>query len=174
VTPQAKASPRPPEVLLFVSYSHKDDYWMQGLMPLLKFPGVRVKPWNDKEIRPGVRWDSEIKDALAKMDVFIPLLSVNFAVSHYIGTVECRIAKKRHDGNEIEVIPVLIGDPGDDECAWLMALQRVPPGEKSWAEVLRDFQHYDFALAPIRKGIEAVVERARKRRKQVARGLTPE
>jgi hypothetical protein len=57
-----QAPTRPAEVLLFVSYSHKDDYWMQALMPLLKFPGVRVKPWNDKEIRPGVRWDKEIKE----------------------------------------------------------------------------------------------------------------
>jgi hypothetical protein len=107
--------------------------------------------------------DKEIKDALAKMDVFIPLVSVNFAVSHYIRTVECRIAKKRHDHDEIEVVPVLVDDPGKDECAWLMALQRVPPGEKSWAEVLYDFQQYDRALAPIRDGIKPVVERARKR-----------
>jgi hypothetical protein len=47
---------------------------------------------------------------------------------------------------------------------WLMALQRVPPGEKSWVEMLHDFQKYDRALAPIRDGIKAVVERARKRR----------
>jgi hypothetical protein len=40
----------------------------------------------------------------------------------------------------------------------------VPPGEKSWAEVLHDFQQYDRALAPIRDGIKAVVVRARKRR----------
>ena len=144
--------------------SWRDKISSVALMPLLKFPGVRVKPWNDREIRPGVRWDKEIKDALAKMDVFIPLVSVHFAVSHYIGTVECRIAKKRHDHDEIEVVPVLVGDPGKDECAWLMALQRVPPGEKSWAEVLHDFQQYDRALAPIRDGIKAVVERARKRR----------
>ena len=78
--------------------------------------------------------------------------------------MECRIAKKRHDNDEIEVVPVLVGDPGKDECAWLMALQRVPPGKKSWAEVLHDFQLYDLALAPIRDGIKAVVERARKRR----------
>src|SRR6266481_4051120 len=110
--------------------SWRDKISSVALMPLLKFPGVRVKPWNDREIRPGVRWDKEIKDALAKMDVFIPLVSVHFAVSHYIGTVECRIAKKRHDHDEIEVVPVLVGDPGQDECAWLMALQRVPPGEK--------------------------------------------
>ena len=166
---QVKAPAQPAEVWLFVSYSHKDDYWMQALMPLLKFPGTRVKPWNDKEIRPGVRWDKEIKNALAKMDVYIPLISVNFAVSHYIGTMECRIAKKRHDNDEIEVVPVLVGDPGKDECAWLMALQRVPPGEKSWAEVLREFREHDFALTPIRDGIKAVVERARKRRKQGTR-----
>ena len=97
-----EAPPRPAEVLLFVSYSHKDDYWMQALMPLLKFPGVRVKLWNDKEIRPGVRWDKEIKDTLDEMHVFIPLVSVNFAVSDYIGTVECQIAKKRLDNDEIE------------------------------------------------------------------------
>jgi hypothetical protein len=61
-------------------------------------------------------------------------------------------------------MPVLVGDPGKDECAWLMALRRVPPGKKSWEEVLHDFQQYDCALAPIRDGIKAVVERARKRR----------
>jgi hypothetical protein len=130
VSRQAKAPARSAEVWLFVSYSHKDDYWMQALMPLLKFPGVRAKTWNDKEIRPGVRWDKEIKDALAKMDVFVPLVSVNFAVSHYIGTVECRIAKKRHEGDEIEVVPVLVGHPGKNECAWLMALSAPAPRGK--------------------------------------------
>jgi hypothetical protein len=54
---------------------------MQALMPLLKLPGGRVKPRNDKEIRPGKRWDKEIKDALDEVHVFIPLVSVNFAVS---------------------------------------------------------------------------------------------
>jgi hypothetical protein len=48
-----------------------------------------------------------------------------------------------------------------------MELQRVPPGEKSWAEVKRDFREYDFALKPIRNGIKAVVERAWERRRQV-------
>jgi hypothetical protein len=154
------------EVRLFVSYSHKDDYWMQSLMPLLRFPGVRVRPWNDKEIRAGVRWDQEIMQALTEMDVFIPLVSVNFAVSRYIGTVECPIAKMRHENEEIEVVPVLVHDPGKDECGWLMNLQRVPPGDQSWAEVLRGFKEHDMALTPIRDGIRTVVERARKRRRK--------
>ena len=153
-----------PAVRVFVSYSHRDDYWMQALMPLLRFPGVNVKPWNDKEIRPGLRWDEEIKGALAEMDVFIPLISVNFAVSNYIHKVECPIAKRRHEKEEIEIVPVLVHHPGKDDCVWLMELQRVPPGAESWAEVLHAFKEHDMALTPIRDGIKAVVERARQRK----------
>jgi hypothetical protein len=149
---------------VFVSYSHKDSVWMERLMPLLRFPGVRVRRWNDKEIKPGLRWDNEIKAALGNMDVFIPLISVNFAVSEYISKVESTIARQRHKNGEIEVVPVLLHDPGKDECAWLMKLQRVPPGEKSWAEVFHDFQQFDMALTPIREGIKVVVERARTRK----------
>ena len=151
-------------VRVFVSYSHKDAYWMDALMPMLRFQNVSVKPWNDKEIKPGLRWDKEIKDALAEMDVFIPLVSVNFAVSKYISKVESVIARQRYDNGEIEVVPVLVHDPGKKECAWLMKLQRVPPGPKSWAEVLRDFQQFDLALTPIRDGIKVVLERAHTRK----------
>ena len=153
-------------VRVFVSYSHRDAYWMDALMPLLRFPGagLRVKSWNDKEIKPGLRWDKEIKDALAEMDVFIPLVSVRFAVSDYIGKVESPIAKERHGNGEIEVLPVLVHHPGEHDCGWLLKLQRVPPGAKSWAEVLWEFQQFDMALTPIRDGIRAVVERARARK----------
>ena len=151
-------------VNLFVSYAHEDSFWMQRLIPLLRFPGVNVRPWNDKEIEPGQRWDTEIKAALAEMDVFIPLVSVNFAVSRYINKVEYPTAKQRHTAKEIEVAPVIIDTPGKGECAWLMKLQRLPPDAKSWAQVLHEFPHHDRALAPIRDGIKAVVERARARK----------
>src|SRR5436305_1352123 len=64
VTRKTMPSVTSKEVRVFVSYSHKDSYWMDALMPLLRFSGVAVRPWNDKEIKPGVRWDEEIKDAL--------------------------------------------------------------------------------------------------------------
>lgn len=154
----------PDAVRIFVSYSHKDAYWMDSLMPLLRFPGVRVKPWSDKEIKPGQRWDKQIKDALAEMDVFIPLVSVHFAVSKYISKVESPIAKKRFGKGEIEVLPVLVDHPADGDCKWLLSLQRVPPGGNSWAEVLREFQLHNMALRPIRNGIKDVVKRARARK----------
>lgn len=159
-----KIPPGDKTVRVFVSYSHKDAYWMDALMPLLRFTGVRVKPWSDKEIKPGLRWDKEIKDALAEMDVFIPLVSVHFAVSEYISKVESPIAEERYQKDEIEVLPVLVQHPADGDCEWLLKLQRVPPGSDSWAEMFRAFQHCDLALTPIRNAIKAVVERARKRK----------
>lgn len=159
-----KSPPARPEVCIFVSYSHRDLFWMQKLMPLLTFPGVKAKAWNDEKIRAGMPWDKEIKDALAEMDVFVPLVSVHFALSNYIGKVESPIAKKRHGSGEIEVAPVLVDHPGREECAWLMRLQRVPPGAKSWVQVFEEFEHYDKALAPIREGIREVVDRARQRK----------
>ena len=152
-------------VRLFVSYSHNDAYWIRNLMPLLSFRGVYVRPWSDENIEAGTTWDEEIRRELAEMHVFIPLVSVHFAASRYIRTVECPIAKKRHKNGEIEVVPVLVHHPGKGECGWLMALQCMPPGEQSWAEVVRGFQLHDMALAPIRDGIRDVVKRARARRK---------
>lgn len=154
------------EVRLFVSYSHKDEFWMQALMPLLKFPQVQVRPWNDKELQPGVRWDVEIKKALAEMDIFVALVSVNFAVSNYIATVEGPAAQERSEKGEIEVVPVLIHDPDQEECKWLTAFQRVPPGAKSWVDFRKENSEYDEALAPIRNGIKAVVQRVLDRRRQ--------
>ena len=152
-----------PVVRLFVSYAHNDSFWMQSLLPLLRFDGVQVKPWTDKDIRTGVRWDEEIKRELNEMHVFIPLVSVHFAVSKYINEVECEIARKRLENREIEVVPIYVAFPGEDELEWLMRLQRVPPGDKSWAETYREFKEHDLALAPIRDGIKKVVERARRR-----------
>lgn len=96
------------------------------------------------------------------MHVFVPLVSVHFGVSKYINAVECPIARTRLGRKEIEVIPIYGGKPSGNECDWLMELQRLPPGDKSWAESYREFQQYDFALAPIRDGLGQVIERARK------------
>lgn len=153
---------KPPLVRIFVSYAHKDDYWMQRLMPLLKFPGVLIKPWSDKKIPAGVRWHDEIQRELEQMDVFVALVSPHFCVSSYIQKDECPVAKRRLKDKEIEVVPVYLAPPGGTECKWLMDLQRVPP-DKSWAESFREFREFDLSLAPIRDGIGAAVKRARAR-----------
>lgn len=159
-------------VSVFVVCSHKDTYFLDALVPLLMgVPGAQVKPRSDKDIMQGQRLDLEIKEALAEMDVFIPLVSVNFAASEYINKVESPVAKQRFENGEIEVLPVLIHKPAKYHCEWLMKLDRVPPGKLSWAEVLNEFPHHDMALAPICDGFYEVVERAKNRINLKFKGL---
>jgi hypothetical protein len=150
-------------VRVFVSYSHADLVWMQRLAPLFEgMPRTRVETWNDKEIRPGERWDKEIKDALGAMDVFVALVSANFGVSPYIRAVELAEAKKRHRTDRIEVLPVLLGEPASGDCDWLRDFQWVPP--EGWATLRMGFPDYDRGIKPIREGIKDVIERARRRK----------
>jgi hypothetical protein len=153
-----------PPVNVFVSYSHEDTFWMERLLPLLYFRGVCVDKFTDKEIKPGKRWDKDIKDALARMDIFLPLLSVGFAASRYISKIEDPIARRRHKHGEIEVLPILIHDPGKGECRWMRGLQWVPPGALSWAEIHRNNPDHDIARADIRDGIREVVKRVQSRK----------
>jgi hypothetical protein len=86
--------------------SHKDDFWMQSLMPVLKIPGTLAKPWNDKEIRPGMRWDKEIKDAMRWL--FCPRLDLavscrRFFWLSYSNHVIVSIYVPRRSGQALEL-----------------------------------------------------------------------
>jgi hypothetical protein len=59
-------------------------------------PALRVKanvdtlqPWHDTELRPGDRWDKEIRGELGQMDIFLCLVSFEFLASDY--NQECGI-----------------------------------------------------------------------------------
>lgn len=146
-------------VRIFVSYSHKDSFWQQLLMPMLKFKDVDVKAWTDKDIEPGTVSHDEIQRALAEMDIFLPLVSQNFANPGYITEHECPIAKQRYAKKEIEVLPVLIHRPDPDDCDWILKLQYLPESGRSWALIRKEYAEHDLAMKPIREGVRKVVAR---------------
>lgn len=71
---------------IFVSYSHKDKIWLDKIMihlkPLIRNEKIRV--WNDNQIRPGSKWEDEIKNAIDESRVALLLVSANFLNSDYI------------------------------------------------------------------------------------------
>ncbi len=76
--------------LCFISYSHKDEEWLEKLLTMLA-PLVRAKKlkiWTDKEIQAGDKWLDEIKQALSRAKIAVLLVSKNFLASDFIANNE--------------------------------------------------------------------------------------
>src|SRR5215469_12218804 len=84
-----------PRDYIFVSYSHKDEEWLEKLRIFLKpfswgqshkTPGGRL--WADPYIQAGERWQREIGDALARTRIAVLLVSPDFLASDFIKSDE--------------------------------------------------------------------------------------
>jgi hypothetical protein len=75
---------------VFISYSHKDQPWLDRLQTMLK-PLVRsgaISVWAEPSIQPGDRWKEELQKALASTKVAVLLVSENFLGSDFIAREE--------------------------------------------------------------------------------------
>ena len=71
-----------------------------------------ITQWHDGLIEPGMRWKDEIEDNLARMDVFVGLLTNAFLVSDFIETVELKAARARlaEQGRDFIFVLILVDD----------------------------------------------------------------
>jgi len=161
MTPLASRRKRKP-VELFVSYSHSDGIWLERLRPVLKFNHCRdrIFAWNDQEMKAGDRWDREIRAALERMDVFVPLVSFELLASDYVKTVELRRALARGRKNKIEIVPVLLF-PMDlrRECPQLSEFNPLPGWGECWMAYEQKTGYYQAAHKPIREGLREAIEK---------------
>jgi len=99
---------------VFVSYSHKDDDYLQELgthLSLLVRQKI-IEHWTDHRIEPGADWFEEINGQLAAADVILLLVSADFLDSDYVWK-ELDRALERHCAGEAKVIPIIIR-----HCEW--------------------------------------------------------
>lgn len=75
---------------VFVSYSHRDQAWLERVQVHLKplARDGRLDLWDDTRIKGGDRWPGEIKEALARADVAVLLISADFFHSDFIANKE--------------------------------------------------------------------------------------
>ena len=109
-----------PRSKLFISYSHRDDDWLQRLtlhLAQLERRGI-VHVWSDTQIRVGDRWETEIEDALTESRAAVLMVSPTFLASPYIWEQELpRILKHASEGGML-IFPLIV-----KPCAW-----RISPG----------------------------------------------
>lgn len=94
----------------FISYSHKDESYLQRLlvhlMPLSR--QSRLDLWVDKRIKVGDKWRDEIQTALARSSIAILLISADFMASDFIVENELAplLTAAEHRGTRI--LPLIV------------------------------------------------------------------
>lgn len=121
----------PPGLKFFISYSHKDEEFKEGLRS--HFIGMidnkTIKAWDGREILPGEDWDYEIKKKLEEANVILFLVSSDFMNSDYIKDVEIKHALERYERKEVKIVPVIVR-PCDFDSLPLNKHLAVPTGRK--------------------------------------------
>jgi TIR domain-containing protein len=111
---------------IFISYSHKDEEWLERLQLNLKpfLRGSSVVAWDDKKIRPGADWKAEIDKALAATKIAVLLVSADFLASDFICQEELPYLLKAADERQVDVIPISVRP-----SAW----ETAPFSKRQWA-----------------------------------------
>ncbi len=107
-------------VALFISYSHKDENFLEEL--LLDLKGLQddgyIEAWYDGKILAGDEIDPEVESHLDEAHVILLLISRRFLGSSYIKEKEFPRAMERHKAGEAQVIPIILKDAPWDISPW--------------------------------------------------------
>jgi internalin A len=127
-----KSNKRPLRV--FLSYSQKDrkkHAIFRNNLIALQSDGY-ITFWDDPNIQPDMEWRDEIDRELEAMDIFIGLLTTNFAASNFIQRVEFRRAMERREDQEKPAkMWLILVDDRRIQGTKVEGIQVVKPGGKS-------------------------------------------
>ena len=147
--------------LLFISYAHKDEEWLDVVIPHLTDLSVedRLSIWSDVEgIEAGDNWKEKIDQALERADVAVLLLSADFLASKFIRKVELPHLFKRKEAGDIKrIIPIVVR-----RCKWeslgeIEEIQVRPKGALPLSS-FKDLDERDGVLSEIGQEIQRYVE----------------
>ncbi|ENO91039.1 response regulator receiver protein [Thauera sp. 28] len=145
---------------LFYSYAHEDEKLrdeLDGHLALLRRKGV-IRPWHDRGIVPGQKWDEAIDTQLTHADLILLLVSMDFLNSDYIWGKELATAVARAERGDASVVPILLRAV-DIEDAPFAHLQGLPTDLRP----VTSWPNRDEAWTDVAKGIRRTVEKIQQR-----------
>jgi predicted ATPase len=95
---------------VFISYSHKDQAWLERLQIMMK-PLVRagaILAWDDTTIHTGADWREQIQTALSTAKVGVTLVSPDFLASDFIAQVELPALLRAAADDGVQVCWILL------------------------------------------------------------------
>ncbi len=149
---------------LFYSYAHEDNALrdeLAGHLKIMERRGV-IRPWHDRCLTPGEKWDGKIHESLQAADLVLLLISSDFISSDYIWSQELDVAMKRHERGEASVIPVLLRAV-DIAGAPFEKLQGLPTDFRP----VTSWPNRDEAWTDVAKGIRKTVEHIQTKRPEL-------
>lgn len=149
---------------LFYSYAHEDNALrdeLSGHLKIMERRGV-IRPWHDRCLTPGEKWDGKIHESLQAADLVLRLISSDFISSNYIWSQELDVAMKRHERGEASVIPVLLRAV-DIAGAPFEKLQGLPTDFRP----VTSWPNRDEAWTDVAKGIRKTVEHIQTKRPEL-------
>lgn len=101
---------------IFISYSHKDNVWMERLRtimkPYLREAETELELWVDKGIQPGDKWFDEVKAAMKTAGVAVALVSKDFLASDFIVRQELPEMVKAAEDGEMRLLWLYLSPAG--------------------------------------------------------------
>lgn len=125
---------------IFISYSHRDKIYKENIvqyLSALSFTGVTFSFWVDDQIESGDKFESEINKAMAKADIVIFIISINFMSSKFIQEKE---------------LPTFLEKAEQEGTRFLIIIARECPYENS---VLGKYQAVNTPKTPLNSLSEA-------------------
>jgi TIR domain len=101
---------------MFISYSHKDEEWVNRLRTLLRPAEKRglISTWIDKDLEEGRGWESQIHRQLSNSNFALILMSGNLLKSDYVKNVELPIfIQREREESDFHLFWVLL-----EPCNW--------------------------------------------------------
>lgn len=152
----AEQVPKPKEIKVFFSYSHKDEKLRDELekhLTMLKRKGI-ISTWHDRKIDAGEFLDTEIDDNIKTADIILLLISVDFLASNYCYDIEMKIALERDRNKEAKVIPIILR-----QCDWHSAPFSNKNALPTDGKCISSWNDMDEAFLDVTKGIERVAKK---------------
>jgi hypothetical protein len=149
------------KVLVFYSYSHKDEKHRDRLAVSLAILEKRneIEEWYDRNIPAGDQWADEIDDRLDAAQLILLLITPDFVASEYCYGKEMARALQRHTEDKARVIPIIVR-PCEFSGTPFAKLQALPKDAKP----VTIWNNRDNAWLNVQQGVGKVV-------KEIAAGI---